>query len=167
MTETLLVWGLALLATAVLLIIVEVFIPSGGLIAIAATGVAIAGIVCLFRVSVGWGLVGIGVMVVAGPSAFAFWVKVLPHTPFGRKMLGERPESELAAEAEQAERERRARAALLGAEGRALTDLRPVGVVEIAGVRHDALSETTMIQAGTKVRVSVVESNAIRVRPIA
>lgn len=164
MNETMLYWGTGLLAASLLLLILEVFVPSGGLIAVAATGCAIAGVVCLFRVSTTWGLVGILTLLFLGPAAFSFALKVWPHTPIGRRMLGEKPPEQVEAERRAAEREREERLALLGAEGVVVTDLRPVGVARINGKRYDVLSEESLIRAGERVRVSLVEPNQIKVR---
>lgn len=159
-------WGLGLLAAALLLVVIEVFVPSGGLIAIISTGCAIAGIYCLFRVSPTWGIIGILCVIFMGPAAFAFALRVWPSTPIGRKMMGTKSAEQVEAEklAELKERERLA--ALVGAEGVVLTDLRPVGVVQIGTQRYDALAEASFIRAGTKVRVTVVEPNQIKVRAI-
>ena len=161
-----LVWGLGLLAAALLLVVVEVFVPSGGVIAFVATGAAVAGVYCLFRVSVSWGIIGILAVIVLGPLAFGFALRIWPSTPMGRKMLGERPPEQVEAEklAELKERERLA--ALVGAEGLVLMDLRPVGIVEVQGQRFEAKSETSIIRAGTRVRVTMVEPNQIRVRAV-
>jgi membrane-bound ClpP family serine protease len=161
-----LVWGLALLAVALLLVVVEVFVPSGGVIGFLAAGSAVAGVYCLFRVGTAWGLVGIGIVVVLGPLAFGFALRVWPSTPMGRKMLGEKPPEQVEAErlAELKERERLA--ALVGAEGIVLMDLRPVGIVQVQGQRYEAKSETSIIRAGTRVRVTSVEPNQIRVRAV-
>lgn len=164
MDDAMLVWGLGLLVASLLLLIIEVFVPSGGLIAITAAGCAIGGVVCLFRVSAGWGLAGLGTMLVLGPAALSFAFKIWPHTPIGRKMLGERPEEQVEAERKAEAEERERRLALLGAEGVVRTDLRPVGVVEIGGHRFEALSEESLIRAGQRVRVTVVEPNQIKVR---
>ncbi len=166
MNEAMLFWGIGLLAAALLLIILEVFSPSGGLIAIVATCCAIAGVACLFRLSALWGLVGILTLLFLGPLAFGFALKVWPHTPIGRRMLGERPAEVVEAERQAAEREREQRLALIGREGVVLTDLRPVGVVEVDGKRYDALSEESLIRAGSRVRVSVVEPNQVKVRRV-
>lgn len=162
--ESMLFWGIGLLAAALLLVILEVFVPSGGMIAIVATVSAIAGVACLFRVSATWGLVGILTLLCLGPLAFAFALKVWPHTPIGRRMLGEKPAEQIEAERLAAEREREQRLALIGREGIVLTDLRPVGVVEIDGKRHDALSEESLIRAGSRIKVSVAEPTQLRVR---
>lgn len=51
--------------------------------------------------------------------------------------------------------------ALKGKRGVALTDLRPAGVVEIGGIRYDAVSEGEFIEKGAKVCVRKVEGNRI------
>ena len=165
-SEELLFWGLGLLAASLLLVVVEVFIPSGGLIALVSTGCAIAGIVCLFRVGWGWGLTGLSVLIVLGPTAFAFALKIWPSTPMGRRMLGERPAEQIEAERLAALREREKYLGMVGAEGVVLTDLRPVGMVQIDNDRYDALSETGFVAAGSRVRVTHAEPSQIKVRKI-
>lgn len=167
MNEELLFWGLALLAVALLLLVVEVFIPSGGLISIGASVAAIVGIVFLFRYNTTWGLMGVLSVVILGPAAFSFALKVWPSTPLGRKMLGEPTAEQREAQVAAAQRERDRTSALLGAEGLVIADLRPIGVVNIDGERIDALSESGFVRAGSRVRVTAVEFNQVRVRPLA
>lgn len=165
--EPMLLWGLGLLAAAVLLLLLDIFVPSGGMLSMTSLVTAIAGVVCLWRHSTTWGLIGVLLVVVIGPAVMIFGLNVWQHTPLGRRMIGAPSEEEEAQRSLAAEKERAARLALLGQEGLARTDLRPVGVVEIGGVRYDALSESALIPAGTRVRVTVVESNQIKVRPVA
>jgi membrane-bound serine protease (ClpP class) len=164
--EANLLLGLSLIAGAVLLVIVEVFIPSGGLIAITAGVVAIAGVVILFMEDPVWGVIGMGLVVVLAPTAFIFAMKILPNTPVGRAMMGLPTPEEAEAKQREKERQRAERLALLGAEGEVVTALRPVGVIRIDGVRYDALAEGQFIEAGQKVRVTVIEDNQLKVRPI-
>jgi len=165
-SEEMLYWGLGLLAASLLLVVVDVFIPSGGLIALVSTGCAVGGIVCLFRVGALWGLAGLGTMIVLGPTAFAFALKVWPSTPMGRRMLGEKPAEEIEADRLAALRERERYLGMVGAEGVVLSDLRPVGVVQIDGHRYDALSESGFIPVGSKVRITLAEPSQIKVRRI-
>ena len=168
MTESLLLWGLGLLAVALLLVVVEVFVPSGGLIALVSASCAIAGVVCLFRVSTAWGVVGVATVMVLGPAAMLFALKVWPSTPIGRRLiLGDRTDEEIAQEKLRELRERDTLKALVGAEGLALTDLRPVGTVQIGPTRYEALSEGKIVPAGTRVRVTAAQDNQIRVRALA
>lgn len=164
--EAMLVWGLGLLAAAVLVLVVEVFLPSAGILLVVSVGCALAGIVCLFRYDPLWGLSGTLASLVLGPVTFFSLLKVWRHTPIGRRMVGEPSEEEVEAKRQAEQREQEQRARLLGAEGDAITDLRPVGVVRIRGERYDALSETLLIPAGTRVRVTIVEANQIKVRPV-
>ena len=164
--EELLFWGLGLLAASLLLVIIEVFVPSGGLIAITAAGCAIAGIVFLFRFKTSWGVSGTLAMLVLGPTAFGFALKVWPSTPIGRRMLGAKTPEEEEADRLAELKERQKQQSLVGAEGTVLTDLRPVGMIQIDSVRMEALSEMGVIRAGTRVRVTVVESNQIKVRAV-
>lgn len=166
MEGELLFWGLGLLAAAMLLVVIEVFVPSGGLIAILSTGCAIAGVVCLFKVSTTWGAIGVAAVLVMGPLTFAFALKVWPSTPMGRKMMGEKPPEQLEAERLAELKEREQLAALVGMEGVVLVDLRPIGTIEVNGKRYEALSERSIIRAGSRVKITMVEPNQIKVRAI-
>jgi membrane-bound ClpP family serine protease len=160
--EAVLIWGLVLLAVCLILVVVEIFVPSAGLISVVATATGVAGLVCLFKADTAWGLAGTGVMVVLVPTVLAFGFKVMPSTPMGRKlMFGESGRHEPVLPDAQ-----NPYAALVGLEGEAVTDLRPVGVVRIKGEKIDALTEVGYIRAGTPVRVSAVEGMDVKVRPI-
>ncbi|RMH31306.1 MAG: hypothetical protein D6692_00615 [Planctomycetota bacterium] len=164
--ETLLIAGLGLLALSILLIVLEAFVPSGGIIAATSAICAVAGVVALFRVSNTWGFAGLLTVIVLGPMAFLWGLKMLPSTPIGRRLLGPTASEIARASIEREKSEREARLALIGAEGVALTALRPVGVVEIDGVRHDAKAEVGLIDRGTPIRVTGVDGMQIRVRAV-
>lgn len=53
---------------------------------------------------------------------------------------------------------------LLGKTGKAITDLRPVGMADFDGVRLDVVSQGDYIDHGTDIEVMEVESNRIVVR---
>ena len=165
--ESLLFWGLGLLAVALMLIAIEIFVPSAGVIAFVATGVALAGIVCLFRYDPLWGVGGTLSMLVAGPGIAIYGLQLWRHTPVGRRMIGELSEEQIEAARLAEKREIDARLAMIGREGSAATDLRPVGIVMIDGKRYDALAEAGIIAAGAKVRVTVVEGAQLKVRAVA
>ena len=159
-------WGLGLLAIGLLLVIVEVFVPSGGLITVVAVGSSVAGVYCLFRHDTAWGVAGLGAMLLLGPMFFMFALKIWPSTPIGRRMMGE-PSPEVVEAQRQRELARREQyLALLGAEAQVITDLRPVGIIEIDGQRYDALAQSSFVARGSKVKVTAVEGTQIRVRPV-
>lgn len=170
---TYLLWGFILLAVAIGLVALELFIPSGGLIA-AIAGVAVIGSITSFFVyDFTSGLVALTLYIVLSPivlwALFKFWI----HSPLAGKMIlgGADPaanndESDPMATAEQARRERLAQLReLIGAEGKTVTALRPVGTVRIDGQRIDAMAETGTIESNTPVIVIDVYDNQIKVRP--
>lgn len=164
--ETLLIAGLGLLALSILLIVLEAFVPSGGIIGAAAAICAVAGVVALFRVSNTWGFAGLLTVIVLGPMAFLWGLKMLPVTPMGRKLLGPSAGEIARASLDRDKPRLDARLALMDAEGVAVTDLRTVGVVEIDGVRHDAKAEVGVIDRGTPIKVTGVDGMQIRVRAV-
>jgi membrane-bound ClpP family serine protease len=165
--EDLLMWGLVLLGAGVLMLLAEMFLPTGGLLGILAGLCAAAGIIILFKHDTTWGFTALLCVLILGPMAAGFLVKVWPHTPIGRAIFGTPSEDEVQKQRLSEEAERETWLALVGKEGLVLSDLRPVGIVEIDGRRYDALCETTLIRAGQKVRVTSVESRQVKVRPVA
>lgn len=165
--ESYLFWGVCLLAAAVLLLVVEVFIPSMGLISLTALVLAIGGIVCLFQESVTWGVIGIAAFLLFGTGGFMFALRMMPHTAFGRRLLyGEDADKHTGDEdrmppgAVKGEFDE-----LLGKEGVAVTDMRPVGTIRVGEQKLTAICEISFLPAGTAVRVSAVEGNQVKVRP--
>jgi membrane-bound serine protease (ClpP class) len=161
-----LIWGLGLLGAAVLLLVLEVFVPSGGAILFTACAVGVAGVVCMWMADPLWGVLSLVFMVIAGPTVFFYGLSLWRHTPLGRKMIGELTEEEVEKRRLEELHARDEQLKLVGVEGTAATDLRPVGVVLINGKRYDALAELGLIPAGTRVRVTVVESNQLKVRAV-
>jgi membrane-bound ClpP family serine protease len=162
--DTLLVLGIGLLGLGVLLIVLEAFVPSGGILGLGALASAISGIVFLFQYDTTWGAIGTLGTVILGPMAFIWALNILPNTPLGRSMLGPSTE-EIAREKLETNRAQMAgREELLGMEGVALTDMRPSGVVEIDGHRHDAIALGGIVDHGQRIRVMSVDKLTIEVR---
>ncbi|MFN7021371.1 MAG: NfeD family protein [Phycisphaerales bacterium] len=161
--ESLVYWGVGLLALAMLMLMVEVFVPTAGVLGVVSACVAIAGIVCLFRYDWRWGLSGLLAVAVIGPSIVFVGLQIFPSTPFGKKILNLPPEAEDLgrAGAEPASPYE----PLVGGEADAVTDLRPSGFVRIDGKRLPALSEVSFVRAGAKVRITAADAMQVRVRP--
>ncbi len=164
MSEPLLWWGIALLGGALAVVALEMFIPSGGLLAVVSTSLAIAGVVAFFRHSTAWGLMSLAAVLVLGPVIVAFMLKIYPDTYVGRRMILGNPEPGDAPTGADAETDRLA--ALVGAEGVAMTDLHPVGTIRVEGERLEALAEIGAIDSGQRVRITSVEGTRIKVRAI-
>jgi len=162
--DDLLIWGLVLLLLSSALLVIEVFVPTAGVLAITSTALAVAGVVCLWRYSNEWGVGGLLTMMVVGPGIAFYGLKIYRQTPLGRKMTGADTDDRMAEDHDRLEESLRTRQQLVGKIGTVLTELRPIGVIDIDGARHDALSETTLIRAGRRVRITGVEPGQVRVR---
>ena len=164
--EAMLYWGIGLWAVALLLFIIELFIPSGGIIGAVSFICAACGVGAFWMVSTTWGIISALVLVGLVPVAVWFAFKVMPETAVGRSLMLAEDEDELQiralAEAEQRQREQ----ALVGAEGVALQDLRPVGQARIEGAKIEVLAATGYIEAGTAVRVVAVDGKQVKVRAV-
>lgn len=158
--ESLVLWGIILLVGSLALVILEVFVPSAGLISLLAAAVGIGGLACLYKYDWMWGLIATLVMLILAPLTFFAGMNVMPSTPMGKRMLfGEEGEDRPAISDEP-----NVLAAMVGKSGEAVTDLRPVGMVRVDGVRLQARSETALIQAGASIRVTGVDGPVIKVR---
>jgi len=167
-----LVWGLILLGISMLLLGLELFVPSGGMIGILAGVASIGSIVAFFQYDTTWGLVATGAYVILGPIIGVFGFKLWINSSMGRGMIlgadddsASDEDSPLSEEHARQERLAQLRQ-LIGAQGVAVTPPRPVGVVKINGQRLDALAETGVIDSGSPIVVTDVYDNQIKVRAV-
>ena len=163
--DPLLMAGIGLIALGALLLVIEAFVPSGGIIALTATACSIVGIVLLFKHDSTWGTIGLLTTLILGPMLFAWTLKLLPNTPIGKTMFGDSSEDIAARRDQQSSHWREQRNALLNQTGTALTDLHPIGIVQINGDRHDAIAKGQIIDKDTPIRVVSVDGLQIEVRP--
>jgi membrane-bound serine protease (ClpP class) len=157
-----LIWAILLLLLGLTLVIVEVFVPSGGVIGILSIAAVVGSVVTAFWQSPTTGVTFLGIAVVALPAAFALAIKIWPQTPIGRRILPPVPTSE---EVLPDNEHRRGLQELVGQVGRAKSLMLPSGAAEIAGRTVDALSEGVAIEPGQLVRVVEVRGNRVVVRP--
>jgi membrane-bound serine protease (ClpP class) len=163
MGEALVMWGIVMLLVSLGLIVAEAFLPSAGIITLLAIGLAIGGLVCLFRASWMWGASGLLAMIVLAPTVFVFALKSMPATPWGKRILfGKEGEARPVLSSEAAS----PLEAFVGVECEVVSDLRPVGQVKIDGKRYDARSEVGYVRVGSMVRVTRAEATEVIVRPV-
>jgi membrane-bound ClpP family serine protease len=167
-----LIWGASLFAGAFLLFLLEVLIPSGGIIGLVSLAVAIAGVVAFWNADPVWGVSSLLALVVLVPLLINFALKVFPHTPIGKHLIlggeeGGDEDEQLGAEAAAREREEKARAeALVGLEGSASTDLRPIGTADFEGRAVEVTAESGFIERGERVRITKVSGKTVKVRRV-
>jgi len=159
---TKLVVSLVLFAVGLGLVGVEVFVPSGGAISVAAAALIIISVIFGFSYSAVLGLILVLCALVAVPLLVWYLFKVLPHTGIGKQLIlnGPSDHEEVATAQERQLRH------LVGKSGVVVGRLRPVGIALIDGRRYQVVSEGVMVEEGTKVRVVDVSGNRILVRVV-
>jgi membrane-bound serine protease (ClpP class) len=153
-----LAWSILLMLAGCVVLVLEVFIPSGGILAVLSAAAFVGAIVIAFQRGPVTGLAFIMTTVVAVPLvlvlAFHYW----PKTRFGKAFLGELPtEAEVLPDDPHR--------ALLGRVGIARSKMLPSGAVEIDGRMIDALTSGKAIEPGQYVLVTEVRANRVVVRP--
>ena len=180
MDQMYLLFAVMCFGLAAILAVVEIFLPSGGVIGFGAAVAAVAGIILLFMVNTTFGLVGAIVSIAAIPVIMLVGIRFWADTPIGRVLtlksqqrahrrreldppLDEDLISDEEAQAQMSARVEPPHAELKGKTGEALTDLRPSGMCRIEGKRYDCSADRGMITKGTKVRVVVADGFEVRV----
>ena len=157
-----LVFAVFLYFACAVLIVAEVFVPSGGLISIFALVCLIGGVVIFFRHSATAGWVGVVIALIMIPTVLVIAYKIFPETRFGKSVTLTPPKRQQGdAVPDTAELKE-----LLGAVGVVLTPLRPVGICDFSGQRVECVAESGYVDKGNKVKVIDVESTQLTVREI-
>jgi membrane-bound ClpP family serine protease len=155
-------WAILLLLVGCALVVLEVFIPSGGIIGILSAIAFIGSIVLAFQTSPTTGptvgLIFAAFTVFAVPALIALAFKYWPKTPMGKAFLGELPTDEEILPHDP-------RRELLGRVGVTRSKMLPSGTVEIDGQMVDAVSQGQAIEPGAYVVVIEVRANRVVVRP--
>lgn len=157
-----LVFAIFLYFACAVLIIAEVFVPSGGLISIFALACLAGGVVIFFNHSVTAGWIGVGIAVVMIPSVLITAYKIFPKTRFGKRVTLAPPKRQQG----DAIPDTSDLKELLGTIGVVLTPLRPVGMCDFSGRRVECVAESGYVEKGKKVKVINVESTQLTVRTI-
>ncbi len=153
--------ALVLIGVGFVLLIAELFIPSGGVISVLSGCAIIGGVILAFTIdsSTGlWTLLGVGIVL---PIFLRVLLHYWPKTAIGKRMFLTVPDEDatVASMPEYQELER-----LRGQIGQALSSLRPSGVVDFGGQRVDCLTEGQMVERGQTVRCIDVKGNRVLVR---
>jgi len=144
------------------LIVAEVFLPSGGILSVCALACVVGGVAIWFHFSTVAGWLGIVVAIVMIPLLLAGAYKVLPKTRFGRQVILAGPIRERGdAIADTPELVK-----LPGRTGVVLTPLRPVGMCDFAGRRVECVAESGYVPKDNKVMVIRVEGTQVTVRVV-
>ncbi|MBG79718.1 MAG: hypothetical protein CMJ39_03280 [Phycisphaerae bacterium] len=171
--DDMLLWAFILAAAAIFLLFLELFIPSGGILALVGGATVVGSIVCFYLHSTTAGTMALIIGIVFGPVVVWFGFRWWVDSPMGRKMvlggdemdLNQTPEESYAASAHAQHERATTLQGLIGQTGVAETPLRPVGVVRVGDQRFDALSEHGIIDARQPIVVTEAYDNQLKVRP--
>jgi membrane-bound ClpP family serine protease len=153
-----LAWSILLMLVGCALLVLEVFIPSGGVLSILSAAAFIGSILIAFQRGTATGFVFVISTIIAVPAALGLAFKYWPKTPIGKAFLGELPTEEQVAPEDP-------RRALLGRVGVARSKMLPSGAVEVDGQMLDAVTQGQAIDPGQYVVVLEVRANRVVVRP--
>ena len=154
-------WPYFLLVVAIGLLVLEVFIPSGGVLG-AISGIAFITSVIAAFVSGGlelgtYFLLGISILI---PAMIYVSLLLWPKTPIGKRILNQPQSADQILPPALAERQR-----WLGRQATAVSPMLPSGAIRVDGQTMDAISDGVPIDKGTIVEVIAIRGNYLVVRP--
>ncbi len=156
--------ALVLIGAGLLLLIGELFVPAHGVLFALGIGVIIVGVAVPFM----YGDTQTGVLTLIGvfvvvPATVSLMFHLWPKTAIGRRLIKSGPEEDATVATMPVNLELEQ---LRGRFGRAVSSLRPSGVVEFDGRRIDVLTEGMMVAPGAWVRCIDVKAGRVIVRPV-
>jgi len=157
------IWSILLIALAFGVIVLELFVPSAGLLGVLAAVLIVSGIIVAFLSSVQAGVTVLATTALTLPLLIIFLLKLWPNTPIGRKVLiGTLNEDDVLPRDEHYQRLQ----SLQGKTGIAKSMMLPSGMVAIDGKSYDAISDGFAIEPGEPVQVIAIRTNKVVVRKV-
>lgn len=160
MEANLILFAVICFVLAVVLVLVDVFVPSGGLLSLGALACAVAGVVLLWQVNVFAAVIMIIVIAAVWPIGMYMFFQNFHRLPFTKKLMVQHEPTYVEARGVPNFDD------LIGHTGKAITGLRPGGTCLINGKRIDCLAETGMIERDTDVEVVSVRGMEVKVRAL-
>ena len=159
-----LLYAILLLLLGIVLVLMEAFIPSGGILGVLAAIVLVSSLIFAFKESDGVGFAFLGIVVVCVPAVVIFGLKIFPKTPIGRRVIL-KPAVESPDQRGKAGVSDQDFSQLQGKVGKTITPLRPSGIIEINDERYSAVAEGELIDNDVEIIVVKVEGNSVVVEP--
>ena len=153
-------WPFLTLVIGLALLVAEVFLPTGGVIGVVAGAMLIVSLVMAYAHSTSAGVGFLVAEAVLVPAAFAAGMHLLPRTPMARRAFLRPPDADEMDVSHESPRLEH----LIGQFGRALTPLRPSGMVDFEGRRIDGVAEDGLIPSGALVLAVQARSGRLVVR---
>lgn len=157
-----LILAVFLFAACAVLLVLEIFVPSFGLLTISSLACLGAGIAIFFEYGAVAGWIGVAVAAVLIPLIWILTYRIFPKTSMGRKMILGKPDAGRG----DAIPDCRDLQEMLSKVGIVRTPLRPVGICDFEGRRLECVSERGFIEVNQKVKVIRVQGTSLTVRPV-
>jgi membrane-bound serine protease (ClpP class) len=152
-----------LIVLGFLVVGLELFVPSAGLLAILAALLIVGGIVAAFFYTLTAGAIVLAITCFSLPLIFAAALKIWPNTPIGRRILiGAMTEEDVLPQSDLQDPLK----PLIGRRGVAKTKMLPSGIVQIDDRNYDAISDGYAIEPRSHVEVISVRTKRLVVRPV-
>ncbi len=151
-------WSILLLLLGLVLVVLELFVPSGGSLGVLAAVSLVASIGLGFSASLFQGLVMLLLVLATTPGAVFVAFKVWPYTPLGRVILNRH-----AVDTDQTPIDERIE--LVGRVGVSKSKMLPSGAILVDGRTYNAVSMGMPIEANMPIRVVKLDGNSIVVQP--
>jgi membrane-bound serine protease (ClpP class) len=151
-----------LIALGILLLGAELLFPSGVLLVLAVSSLAV-GVALTFAYNTTTGILTLVAVAVGLPVAGRLVIRYWPTTRIGKQLFLGSPDegATVASMPINQELER-----LRGRYGKTVTALRPAGITEFDGQRVDTITEGLMVEPGQWVRCVDVRAGKVIVRPV-
>lgn len=151
-------WSIALIGAGLIVIFLELFIPSAGMLGLIAGSCLLAGVIVGFFDSTQTGLIELMALLLILPMLFAAMIKLWPHTPLGRRILiGPMSHEDVVPQGKYYDEIK----SLVDQLGIVRTPMLPSGIVMINGKKYDAVSEGMPLDPGQAIKVINVRGNRI------
>ena len=157
-------YAIILLVAGILLAFLETIVPSGGLLGFLAAASLIGAVAIGFMHGEPTGWIILLVTAICVPVLILLGLKILPKTPFGRRMMLAEPDRKRDSLSGRVEISDENFSRLKDKSGVTVTELRPSGIAEIDDRRYSVVSEGEMIDSSVEIIVKEVEGNNIIVR---
>ena len=157
-------YAIILIVLGVILALLEVFIPSGGILGLLAAAAIVSSVVMAFKhgeaEEKATGFIFLTAVVILVPVVIILGLKIFPKTPFGRRVIL-KPSVESPHQRGAAGVSGQDYSNLVGMKGLTVTPLRPSGIAEIGRERLSVVAEGEMIDKDVEIVVVRIEGNNI------
>ncbi|MBE0537960.1 MAG: hypothetical protein IH624_20050 [Phycisphaerae bacterium] len=153
-------FAIFLFIVCAVMLVLEIFVPSFGLLTVMAIGALAGGIMICFEFGAATGWIGTGVAAVVVPIVWYTCYRLIPRTGLGKVLILQKPQGGRG----DAISDRLQLEGMLHQEGRVISPLRPVGMCDFNGKRLECVSETGYVERDKHVEVIRVEGTQLTVR---